>query len=146
MFEGINFIFHFFNEAYCQCFRHIWKKYSCTNCLFVCISIKKYMVNEDKLYVVFVGKRPSVCTTCPKCQAQVICYKGNIYKPYRTHREVVLAWVMYEPRWKVPNATIESSKPKEVNQVIGQLVNDQVLKKIKDWKQNFLLFLSLDVL
>ena len=45
---------------------------------------------------------------------------------------------MYKPRWKTPDTPIESSKPEEVNQVIGQLVDDQVLQKIEDRKQNFL--------
>ena len=39
---------------------------------------------------------------------------------------------------EIPYALIESSEPKEVNQVIGQLVDDQVLKKTTDRKQNFL--------
>ena len=96
------------------------------------------MTNEDKFYVVFVGRRPGVYTTQPEYQAQVTGYKGNIYKSYKTHREVVSPWVMYEPRWKIPYALIESSDPEEINQVIGQLVDDQVLKKTKDRKQNFL--------
>ena len=56
------------------------------------------MANKDKIYVVFNGRRSGVYTTWPKCQTQVIGYKGNIYISYRTHREVVSAWVMYEPR------------------------------------------------
>ena len=34
-----------------------------TDYLFVCISINKYMTNEDKFYVVFVGRRSGVYTT-----------------------------------------------------------------------------------
>ena len=45
---------------------------------------------------------------------------------------------MYEPQWKIPNAPIESSEIEEVNQVIGQLANDQVLIKTEERKQNFL--------
>ena len=96
------------------------------------------MANKDKIYVVFNGRRSGVYTTWPKCQTQVIGYKGNIYKSYRTHREVVSAWVMYEPRWKKPNASIEFGEHAEGNQVISQLVDDQVLKKTSDQKQNFL--------
>ena len=96
------------------------------------------MANEDKIYIVFVRRRSGVYTTWFECQVQVIGYKGNIYKSYKTHREAVLAWVMYEPRRKKPDAPIESAEYVEGNQVIGQLVDDQVLKNAKDQKQNFL--------
>ena len=45
---------------------------------------------------------------------------------------------MYKPRWKIPDAPIESSETEEGNQVIDQLANDQVLIKTEKWKQNFL--------
>ena len=67
------------------------------------------MANEDKLYIIFVRKRPGIYTTWPECQAQVIGYKGNVYKLYRTHHEAISAWVMYEPRWKKFDTPIESS-------------------------------------
>ena len=92
MFEGINFIFHFFNVL-----SKYETKASSIDCLFGCISIKKYMANKDKIYIVFVGRRSGVYTTWPECQVQVIGYKGNIYKSYRTHHEAILAWVMYDP-------------------------------------------------
>ena len=55
------------------------------------------MANEEKFYVVFVGRRPGVYTTWLECQAQVIGYKGNVYKSYKTHPQAISAWVMYEP-------------------------------------------------
>ena len=55
------------------------------------------MKNEGKIYIVFVGRRSSVYTIWPECQAQVIGYKGYICKSYRTHHEAVSAWVMCEP-------------------------------------------------
>lgn len=90
------------------------------------------MANKDKFYVVFVGRTPGMYTTWLECQTQVIGYKGNGYKSYRTHHEVVSAWVMYEPRQKKPNTLIESSAFEEVNKVIGQLEDDQVVRKIED--------------
>ena len=93
------------------------------------------MANEDKIYIVFVRRRSGVYTTWFECQVQAIGYKGNVYKSYKTHREAVLAWVMYEPRRKKPDAPIESAEYVEGNQVIGQLVDDQVLKKTVDRKQ-----------
>ena len=73
------------------------------------------MANEDKIYVVFVGRRPGVYTTWPECQAHVIGFKGNVYKSYKTHRETVSTWVMYEPQWKKPDAPIESNEDAERN-------------------------------
>ena len=90
-------------------------KASCIDCLFGCISINKYMTNKDKIYIVFVGRRLGVHTTWPECQVQVIGYKGNVYKSYRTHHKVVSAWVIYEPWWKKLDAPIESPKPIECN-------------------------------
>ena len=73
------------------------------------------MDNKDKIYVVFVGRRPGVYTTWPECQAHVIGFKGNVYKSYKTHRETVSTWVMYEPQWKKLDAPIESSEPAKIN-------------------------------
>ena len=73
------------------------------------------MANEDKIYIVFVGKWSNVYTTWPECQAQVIGYKGNVYKSYKTHCGTISAWVMYEPQWKKLDAPIESSEPAKIN-------------------------------
>ena len=45
---------------------------------------------------------------------------------------------MYEPQWEKPDTLIESSKHEQVNQVSGQLVDGQVLKKIENKKSSFL--------
>ena len=44
---------------------------------------------------------------------------------------------------KNPETLIESSAPEKVNQDIRQLVEDHVLKKIKDRKSNFIAFFVL---
>ena len=77
------------------------------------------MANEDKIYVVFVGRRLGVYTTWSECQAQVIGYQGNVYKSYITHCKAISAWVMYEPWWKKPDAHIESGEHVKGRRVIG---------------------------
>ena len=64
-------------------------------------------VNEV-YYVVFVGRKKAICNSWPKCQEQVVGYKGNVYKSYKTFEEARRAWVFSEPRW---NCTENTSMP-----------------------------------
>ena len=63
-------------EILMQIYHYIFiiiNKYSCS------CAYKKAEMGNKLFYVVFVGKRPGVYTSCLECQAQVIGFKGNIY-------------------------------------------------------------------
>ena len=51
----------------------------------------------------------------PKCQEQVIGYKGNVYKSYKMFEEARRAWVFYEPRWNCMENTSMPNLGEEVN-------------------------------
>ena len=73
------------------------------------------MGNEDKFYVVFVGRRQSVCTILAWMLRASCSLQGYAYKSYKTHHEIVLAWVMYKPWWKRPKTSTQSSSMKRLS-------------------------------
>ena len=62
----------------------------------------------------------------PKCQEQVIGYKGNVYKSYKMFEEARRAWVFYEPHW---NHMENTSMPN-----LGENVNLPTLMEHKEDK------------
>ena len=63
-------------------------------------------------YVVFVGRRHGVYNSWVECQKNVFLYKKNVYKAYTSRKEVIQAWMFYEPRWNRSNECSSAGKPK----------------------------------
>ena len=70
------------------------------------------MTNMQAYYVVFVGRRHGVYNTWVECQKNVLLYKKNVYKAYTSRKEVIQAWIFYEPRWKRNDECSSAAKPK----------------------------------
>ena len=72
------------------------------------------MANEV-YYVVFASKKRDIYNLWLECQEQVVGYKENVYKSYKTFKEARWAWVFYEPRWNHTENTSTPNLGEEVN-------------------------------
>ena len=72
------------------------------------------MANEV-YYVVFASQKRDIYNLWPECPKQIVEYKGNVYKSYKTFEEARRAWVFYEPHWNHMENTSTPNLGDEVN-------------------------------
>ena len=70
---------------------------------------------NDVYYVVFAVRKSGIYNSWPECQEQVVGYKGNVYKSYKTFEEARRAWVFYEARVNCTENTSTPNLGEEVN-------------------------------
>nr|CAN79317.1 hypothetical protein VITISV_008344 [Vitis vinifera] len=70
---------------------------------------------NDVYYVVFAGRKKGIYNSWPECQEQVVGYKGNVYKLYKTFEEARRAWMFYEARVNFMESTSTPNLGEEVN-------------------------------
>lgn len=76
-------------------------------------------------YVVFVRRNHGVYYSCLECQKNVFFYKRSVYNSYTSKEQVLRAWVLYEPRWRLDESSIPAM-PKSQHEVVDEYPKQKV--------------------
>ena len=93
------------------------------------------MARKEVIYVIFVGCQLGIYISWLECQQQVVGYRGNVYKSYKSIEEARTAWIMYVSHYKRERSTSIGSDEQVTshNAIAPNFENDGRMKRMNDF-------------